>query len=66
MASQSPAETITTEPITAKIETIDTRVAGFASVEFEILWINFIVFLHYERGIWNIVNLSIRKIELYG
>ncbi len=37
MASQNPADTITTEPITAKIETIDTRVVDFASVEFVIL-----------------------------
>jgi len=58
MASQSPAETITTEPITAKIETIDTSVLGFESTEFVILWINFILVLLYHLNMkyWKVFN----------
>ncbi len=37
MASQNPAETIMIGPITAKIDTSETRVLEFASVEFESL-----------------------------
>jgi hypothetical protein len=32
-------------PKTARIETKETRVVGFASVEFVIIWINFMLFL---------------------
>jgi len=42
IASQSPAETTITDPITAKIEIINTNEVGFTNVEFVILWINFI------------------------
>jgi len=58
MASQNPADTITTGPITAKIETIDTREVGLASVEFVILWINFILFLLYRSSMkyWKVFN----------
>jgi hypothetical protein len=48
MASQNPAETITIGPMTARIETRETRVLDFAIVEFEILAISLILFLqHY-------------------
>ena len=47
IASQNPAETITIGPITAKIDTSETKVLDFVSVEFESLWTNFILFLYY-------------------
>lgn len=66
IASQNPAETVTTGPITAKMQTNETSALGFASAEFEIRWVNFILILLYDRGIWNIVRLSIIKIQHYG
>ncbi len=66
MASQNPAETITIGPITAKIETRETSVLDFVNEEFESLAISFILFLWYYWGIWNIVRVSIRKIQPVG
>ena len=43
IASQNPAETITIGPITAKMDTRETRVVDFKSKEFENSWINFIL-----------------------
>jgi hypothetical protein len=51
MASQKPADTTTNGPITARIETRDTRVVVFASEEFENFWINFILGYLFDRGI---------------
>ena len=48
MASQNPAETITIGPITARIDTRETRVDDFRRNDFENFWINFILFFWYE------------------
>ncbi len=49
IASQNPAETITIGPITARIDTRETRVDDFSvddfrRNDFENFWINFILF----------------------
>lgn len=43
IASQNPADTTTTGPITARIITNESRKFGFTNDEFEILWINFML-----------------------
>ena len=54
IASQNPAETTTIGPMTAKIDTNETSVVDFASVEFESLVINFILSL-YIIGLFEIL-----------
>ena len=44
IASQNPAETITTGPITASIDMTETSVVVFTVNEFENFWSNFILF----------------------
>jgi len=48
MASQKPAETTMTEPITARIDTSETSVLDFANLELDNFWISFILLFHHE------------------